>query len=204
MAIIFADNMYHIDGFESKKKIFPFGDADAQCFHQEQPRTEVGHFDIFKDESNVQEQGRSNVVCVPQPERRANQFAVFRDETEAMRQVQNGSGSLLDPAQSKLEADWILTVNSQAPDKQRRANGMYEPTKVTDENCLSSYFRDDNSPDVGAAELWGSEIQTFNCEKGLNPQNAPCSNIKITDAAVPPGMLVLPPFSFAYFKLISY
>jgi hypothetical protein len=186
MTIIFADNMHHVDGFESKKEIFPFGNVDAQCFHLEQPRTKVGHFDIFKDESNVQEQGRNSVFCVPQPERGATQFA--RDETEVMRQVQNGPGRLLDSAQSKLEADWILTVDSQAPSKERRDNGMYEPTKLTDQNYPPSYFRDDNSPDVGAGELWGSEIQLFNCEKSLNPQNAPCSQIKITDTAVPPGM----------------
>jgi hypothetical protein len=185
MTIIFADNMQHIDGFESKKKIFPFENVDAQCLHLEQPRIEVGHFEIFKDVSKIQEEGRNSAFCLPQPEGRINQFTVFRDETEVLRQVQNGS---LDPVQCKLEAGWVLTDDFQAPSKERRENEMYEPTIVTDENCPTSYFKDDNSPDVGAGELWGSEIQTYNCENSLNPESAPCSLIKITDAPVPPGM----------------
>jgi hypothetical protein len=189
MTIIFADNTHHIDGFESKKKIYPFENADAQFLHPEQPRVEVKHFEIFKDESNVQEQGTNNVFCAPQPERRANQFAVFKDETEVMQQVQDGSGNLSDPAQGKLEAGWILRDDHQAPSKEGRDNGMFEPIKVTDENCLLNYFRDDSTPDLGTNLLRGSEIETCNCENGLNPQSAPCSHIKfIIDAPVPTGM----------------
>jgi hypothetical protein len=189
MTIIFADNRHHIDGFESKKRIFPFGNVDTQCLHPEQPRVEVKPFEIFKDESNVQEQGRNDAFCAPRPEGRVNQFAVFRDETEVMRQVQNGSGSLSDPAKGKLEAGWILRDDPQAPNKERRDNEMFKPTEVTDENCPSNYFRDDNSPDFGTDQLWSSEIETCNCENSLNPQSAPCSHIKIIiDAPVCPGM----------------
>jgi hypothetical protein len=187
ITIIFAGNM-HIDSFESSKKIFPFGSVDAHCVHPEQPRLVVDHFEIFKDESKILEQGRNDVLCASQPERRVNEFTIFKDETEVLRQVQNGSGSVLDPAQCKLESAWILAGNSRAPDKERRDNEIHEPTKVRDENCPPNYFIDDNSPDVGAGGLCGSEIQTCNCEKSLHPQSVPCSHIKISDTPVPPGM----------------
>jgi hypothetical protein len=189
MTIILADNMLHMEGFESKKKIFPFENVDVQCLHPEQPGVEVNPFEIFRDESEVQERGRNSVFCAPQPERKVDQFMVFRDETEGMQQVQNGSGSLSDPIQYKLEAGWILRDNFQAPSKERSDNEMYEPTKVIDENCQPSCFRDDNIPELGTDELWCPEIQTCNCENGLNPQSTPCSHIKIIiDAPVAPGM----------------
>jgi hypothetical protein len=189
MIIIFADNRHHIDDFESKKEIFPFGNVDAQCLRPEQPRVEVTPFEVFKEESNIQEQGRNDVFCAPRTEGRVNQFEVFRDETEVMQKVQNRSGSLSDLAKGKLEAGWILRDDPQALNKESRYNEMFKPTKVTDENCPSNYFRDDDSPDLATDQLCGSEIETCYCESSLNLQSAPCSHIKIvTDAAVPAGM----------------
>lgn len=189
MTVIFADNRHHIDGFGSKKRILPFENVGAQCLDTEQPRVEIKPFEIFKDESNIQGQGRNDAFYAPRPEGRITQFEVFRGETEVMQQVQNSSDSLSDPVKCKLEAGWILRDNPQAPNRERGDNEMFKPTKVTDENCPPSYFRDDNSPDFGTDQPWGSEIETCNCENNLNPQSAPCSHIKIiVNAPVQPGM----------------
>ncbi|PNF15654.1 hypothetical protein B7P43_G15592 [Cryptotermes secundus] len=186
-------NRHHIDGFGSKKRILPFENVGAQCLDTEQPRVEVKPFEIFKDESNIQGQGRNDVFYAPRPEGRITQFEVFRGETEVMQQVQNSSDSLSDPAKCKLEAGWILRDNPQAPNRERGDNEMFKPTKVTDENCPPSYFRDDNSPDFRTDQPWGSEIETCNCENNLNSQSAPCSHIKIiVNAPVQPGIPFIP------------
>jgi hypothetical protein len=189
MTILFADNMHHMGGSESKKKIFQFGNVDAQCLHPEQPNIKVGPFEIFRDESEVQEQVKNDNCYESHPERKADHFEIFRDETEVMGHMQNGSSNLLDPAQHRSEIGMIFRDTIQSLHNERRGNQISEPHGITNENCPLSYLRDEDiAPDSGTDQPLSLHVRTSNGEDALNPQIFSCSNIKvIVDAPVSPG-----------------
>jgi hypothetical protein len=189
MIIIFADNMDHMDGFESKKeKLLSDYVIDAQCLHPE-PKMKVNLSEISKDKSEAQERGNNYSFCASQSERIVENFSIFRDETEVMGQMQNGSGNLLDPAQHKSQIGWTFRDNIQILHNERREKQISEPTEATNKNCPLNYFRDEHvSPDSGNDEPRCSHIHNCNCEGTLNSQSVPCSHIKNTvDSPVSSG-----------------
>ncbi|KDR13274.1 Mitotic checkpoint serine/threonine-protein kinase BUB1 [Zootermopsis nevadensis] len=143
-------NMSHADGFDSKKKkLLSEYDVDTQCLHPEQPKININPFEIFKDESEAQEEGKNYSFCASQPERKAGNFGIFRDETEVMGQMQNCSGNLPVPAQQKSQFGWTFGDNVQILHNERRENLISEPTEAINENCPFNYFKDENiSPDT--------------------------------------------------------
>jgi hypothetical protein len=188
--IIFADNMHRMDGFEFKKeKILPECVVDTQCLHSEQPKMTVNPFEIYKDESEAQERGKNYSFCVSQSERKVNNFSIFRDETDIVGHMQNGSDNLLDPVQHKSQIGQTFKDNIQILHNDRRENQISEPTDVKKENCPLSYFRDENlSPDSGKDKTWCPHIHNCNCEGIVNPQGIWCSHIKsVVDAPVSSG-----------------
>lgn len=182
MFFIFVDNMSHADGFDSKKKkLLSEYDVDTQCLHPEQPKININPFEIFKDESEAQEEGKNYSFCASQPERKAGNFGIFRDETEVMGQMQNCSGNLSVPAQQKSQFAWTFGDNVQILHNERRENLISEPAEAINENCPFNYFKDENiSPDTGNDRPYCPHIYNCNCEDTLNSKSFPCSHIKNT------------------------
>jgi len=179
---MFSVNLYHVDGSESKKKTLPFENVDTQCLQAEQGRLS---FEIFKDESVVHGQGENFTSCAPQPVRRVDHYEISRNEVESMGQMHKGSGSLLDPAQEALVfRDSIQTLNGV-----KRDIKMSEQIKVSNENCPSSYFEEDNiAPYSANDEIQCPQICGCKCKDAVNHHVVSCNHIKITvDAPVSHG-----------------
>jgi hypothetical protein len=172
--------MYHVGGFESeKKKCLSEYVADTQCLHPEQPKIKVNPYEIYKDNREVQEQGKNYSSSAQQSERQVNNFSIFKDETEVTGLMQNGSGTLLDPAQHKSRNDWLCIDNIQTSHNQRTENQIPELHEAAKENCPASYFRGENIvPDSGSDEPCCFHIHNCNCESTLYAQGVHCNHIK--------------------------
>jgi hypothetical protein len=179
---MFSVNAYLVDGSESKKRTLPFENVDTQCLQPELSRLS---FEIFKDESVVLGRGENGTSCAPQPARRVDHYKISRNEVEGIGQMQKSSGSLLDPAQEGLVfRDSIQTLSSV-----KRDIKMSEQIEASNENCPSSYFKEDNIAAYSADdELQCPQICTCNCQGAVNNQVVSCNHIKITvDAPVSSG-----------------
>ena len=179
---MFSVNTYHVDGSESKKKTLPFENVDTQCLPAEQNRLS---FEIFKDESVVHGKGENGTSCAPQPARRVDNYEISRNEVEDMGQMQKGSGRLLDPAQEGL----VFRDSFQTLSSVKRDIKMSEQIEVSNENCPSSYFEENNiAPYSANDELQCPQICTCKCKDAVNHQVVSCNHIKITvDAPVSRG-----------------
>jgi hypothetical protein len=166
---MFSVNTYHVDGSESKKKTLPFESVDTQCLQAEQSRFS---FEIFKDESVVHGQGENDTSYAPQP---IDHYKISRDKDEGMGQMQKGSGSLLDPAQEGLVfRDSIQTLSSV-----KRGIKMSEQIEASNENCPSSYFKEDKiAPYLANDELQCPQICACKCKDAVNHQVVSCNHIK--------------------------
>lgn len=170
---MFSVSTYHADGSESKKKALPFENVDTQCLQAEQSRLS---FEIFKDESVVHVQGENGTSCAPQPVRRIDNYKISRDEVEGIGHMQKGSGGLLDPTQEGL----VFRDSSSV----KRDIKMSEQIEASNENCPSSYFKEDNIVPYSANdELQCPQICTCKCKDAVNHQVIACNHIKITDDA---------------------
>jgi hypothetical protein len=158
---MFSDNTSHVGGSESKKKPFSFENVDTQCLQTEQSRPS---FEIFKDESVLHEQRENGTSCAPQCARRVENYKISRNEVAGMGQMQKGSGSMLDLAQQGLVfRDSIHTLSSV-----KRDIKISEQIEASNENGLSSYFREDNiAPYSATDELQCPQICTGKCKDAV-------------------------------------